>query len=155
MKRRWMSVIGAGLAALLVSVTVLSSTLEARSTVNQPFAIDGVTRTLAHGEVDWYVFPYAGDGSQVEVWLDHGTGFGINFGVWTSENAKNIPAGETPYFSSVEPVGRGTFNEFGPGVLSWSGNFIIPGFYFVAVENTGLDPASYVLRISGTGLTLP
>ena len=149
MKRGSVKLIAAGLIALLVSVLVLTSPLAASSTIDKPFAIDGVTRTLTPGQVDWYAFPYLGDESQIEGFLPEGTSFGIAFSVFTKDQVLRLPG------DGVEPVGRGTFNEFGPVVLSWSGNFSVPGFYFVRVENTSVDPGSYVLRISSSSLRLP
>jgi len=48
----------------------------------------------------------------------------------------------------IEPVGRGTANEYEPGDLFWMGAFGTPGEYYVVVENASTGDASFQLDIS-------
>ncbi len=97
----------------------------------------------------WYSFAYAGDGSQIDVWLDVAPGSSAAFSIWTPQQVEAWARGE-----AVQPVGRGSFNEYGPGSLNWSGNFNMPGAYYVVVENKGVDTSYYAMHLAGNGVTI-
>jgi hypothetical protein len=99
--------------------------------------------SLAAGETLWYSFECAGDGSLIEVWLDAEPDDSITFSIWTEEQVKLWAGGE-----EVEPVGRGTANEYEAGDMFWAGSFCIPGTYYVVVENDSAVDASFQLGIA-------
>ncbi len=99
--------------------------------------------SLPAGEILWYSFECAGDGSQTEIWLDVEPDDSITFSVWTEEQVKQWAAGE-----EVEPVGRGTANEYEAGDMFWAGSFCTAGEYYVVVENGSPADASFQLGIA-------
>ena len=48
----------------------------------------GDWQALAAGETLWYSFEYAGDGSQIEVWLDAEPDESVTVGIWTGEQVR-------------------------------------------------------------------
>lgn len=89
------------------------------------------------GHGHWETFQYEGDGSNVDIALDTKPKDGATFSVWTPEQVRLYGLGE-----DVEPLGRGTPNEYAKGDLSWSGSFSQPGTYYVLVQHRG-DATSY------------
>jgi len=59
---------------------------------------------------------------------------------WTQGNPEN-------------PQGRGTPNTGYNGDLIWSGNFNVPGTYYVVVDQTGPYTGSINLSVSGEGVS--
>jgi hypothetical protein len=100
--------------------------------------------SLPVGETLWYLFECAGDGSEIEVWLDAEPDDSVTFSIWTKEQVKQWAAGE-----EVSPVGRGTANDYESGDLFWAGTFCIPGKYYIVIENGSAADASFQLGISG------
>ena len=103
---------------------------------------------LPAGETLWYSFEYAGDGSQIEVWLDAEPDESVTVSIWTGEQVKLWAAGE-----EIKPVGRGTANACEPGDLFWVGAFGIPGEYYIVVENASSGDASFRLAVTGGDLS--
>ena len=99
--------------------------------------------SLAAGETLWYSFECAGDGSQIEVWLNAEPDDSVTFSIWTEEQVKQWAAGE-----EVEPVGRGTANAYEAGEQFWAGSFCTPGTYYVVVQNGSASGASFKLGIA-------
>jgi hypothetical protein len=99
---------------------------------------------MATGTEHWFSFLYSGDGSQIYINLDAEPDCGASFSVWTPEQARLFSLGQ-----EVEPVGRGSADEYAAGDLSWSGNFANPGTYYVRVEHCGAAPSNCKLSISG------
>ena len=114
--------------------------------------------SLHAGETLWYSFQYVGHleyetvdeeevafwaGSEIQVWLDAEPDESVTFSIWTEEQIKQWAAGE-----EVEPVGRGTANEYEAGDLFWAGSFVAPGEYYVVVENGSPADASFQLGIT-------
>jgi len=102
---------------------------------------------IAPGASLWHKFEYAGDRSQILVWLTDEAGIGLNFSVWTPEQVRLWQSG-----AAVEPVGRGSFDPYASGDLSWSGNFPQAGSYYVRVDNGTSTSGQYSLHIQGSGV---
>lgn len=100
---------------------------------------------MSAGAEHWFSFLYTGDGSQVDVSLDVEPASGATFSVWTPEQARLFGLG-----LEIEPVGRGSANEYAAGDLSWSGNFVSPGTYYVRVEHQGAGVSDCKLTITGS-----
>lgn len=112
------------------------------------------------GEVTWVAFEYRGhhefeedeDDEEVAVWiatpvqisLDAEPDGTATFSVWTEEQVRLWTLGE-----EIEPVGRGTVNEYEAGDLFWSGSPGTPGRYYVVVVHQGTEPGRFRLSISG------
>jgi hypothetical protein len=120
---------------------------------------------LAAGETLWYSFEYVGyleyetvddvedafwAGSEIEVWLDADPDETVVLSIWTAEQVEQWAAGE-----EVEPVGRGTANEYGPGEISWAGTFDAPATYYIIVENASAGDASFQLSVAGSDVSSP
>jgi len=115
---------------------------------------------IAAGQDTWFVFQYQGhhefeedeDGENVavwiatpvQIWLDAEPDEAAAFSVWTAEQIRLWSLGE-----EVDPVGRGTANEYEAGDLFWAGSLGNPGRYYVRVEHQGTEPGSFRLSISG------
>lgn len=96
------------------------------------------------GHSHWEAFQYEGDDTNVEITLDAEPDEGATFSVWTAEQVRLYGLGE-----DVEPVGRGTPNEYAEGDLAWSGRFVQPGTYYVLVEHRGEAPSYCKLTLQG------
>jgi len=69
----------------------------------------------------------------------------VNFEVWSADDLNN-------WRNSVdfEATGAGTVNEFLTGdPLSWQGSFERGGTYYLIVKNSGSEPATYSLSVTG------
>jgi len=108
----------------------------------------GSWMSLPVGMEHWFSFYYDGDGSQIEITLAADPDNGATFSVWTSEQVRRYSLGE-----DVQPVGRGSQNEFASGDLVWSGSFTSPGKYFVRVDHRGAAPTKCMLDITGSAVT--
>ena len=124
---------------------------------------------LDPGEQHWYTLDYRGThefeaadeedeeekviyvASQVEIRLDANPDGGARFMVVTPDQVRMWQAGE-----KLEACGCGTENEYATGDLSWSGNFGVPGTYYVIVDYTGsgTGPVYYTLDISGEDVSV-
>ncbi len=130
--------------ALLFSVNVLTASADVASTgpTGAPY-IDGQTHPINAGASLWYRFDYAGDLSQVTITLPNGNASGLAFNVFT-------PAQMSDWWE-LAPVGRG--NPHGDDLL-WTGNFDMPGGYYVQVVNNTASTFGFQLIIQGDGISL-
>jgi hypothetical protein len=104
---------------------------------------------LQMGQRVWYAFHYAGDGSQVDVRLSAYPDSSIaSFAVWTPSNLRSWQQG-----NAENPIGRGSVNSMFNNDLFWSGNFYEPGTYYVVIDQTGSVTGSYMLTVSGSGVS--
>ena len=119
---------------------------------------------IAAGQDTWFVFQYQGhhefeedeDGEEVavwiatpvQIWLDAEPDATAAFSIWTAEQIRLWALGE-----EVDPLGRGTANEYEAGDLFWAGSLSNPGRYYVLVEHQGTEPGSFRLSISGQDLS--
>ncbi|MHB0877361.1 MAG: hypothetical protein ACYC5O_15095, partial [Anaerolineae bacterium] len=106
--------------------------------------------TAAVGSRAWYAFNYPGDGTQILIRMSVSPQRSAGFSVWTQDSVRVWAAGGTE-----NPVGRGSVNEALGGDLVWAGNFTVNGTYYVVVDQTGPDPASYTLQITGKSVSFP
>lgn len=104
---------------------------------------------LEMGHEHWIKFDYTGDESQITVALFVEPSHGASFSVWTPELMRQYQAGQ-----DVDPIGRGSENEYASGDLFWSGNFTSPGTYYIRVEHGGAMPSWCKMTISGDGVRL-
>jgi hypothetical protein len=105
---------------------------------------------LAVGQETWYTFNYAGDGSQVLARMGVDPEGSATFSVWTPANVQQRAQGAT-----VTPIGQGAANNMFGGDLVWTGNFNVPGAYYVVVDQAGSVPGHYALTVSGSGVSFP
>lgn len=105
-------------------------------------AVAGKWTSLEPGQTVWYDFNYYGGDSQIliQMWTDSND---AGFGVWTPEQVSCWAKGE-----AVDPIGRGTYNQYVDGDLSWSGSFAQSGIYYIVVQNQGADLAHFALTLS-------
>jgi hypothetical protein len=111
--------------------------------------LTGAWEAIAPGETQWHAFNSTGQGDDIDVLLDigtdeNGTG-GLSFRVYTPAQIQEWMKGE----ADVAPIGRGSVNEVLAADLSWHGNFVNSGTYFVVVENTALTANTYALTATG------
>ena len=110
---------------------------------------------LEAGGSHWYTFPYAGDGSQIEIRLQVEPRDSLDFEVWTPEGVQRWELG-----LEGDPVGRGSADPYTDGLISWSGNFQIAGTYYITVRHVvetagdGSDKSYYLLEVQGEGVSL-
>jgi hypothetical protein len=105
---------------------------------------------LAVGQETWYSFNYAGDGSQILARMGVSPADSATFSVWTPANVQQRAQGAT-----VTPIGQGAANNAFGGDLVWTGNFNVPGTYYIVVDQAGSTPGYYALTVSGSGVYLP
>jgi len=111
-------------------------------------AVTGEWQQIGPGASRWYAFDYAGDGSQVQVRLEVYPEEGVTLAVWTPDGIRRRGLG-----LEADPVGRGSAGA--DNVLSWAGNFTIPGTYYLVVAHAGQPgPASYRLTVEGAGVSV-
>lgn len=133
----------------------------------------GSPQTLEPGQGLWYAFEYRVKYNEVQkkdeekkyelekppitIWLDVQPSYGTNFYVWTSGGLNEWQAQqlERNVKDVVQPVGRGSENEYTPGEYSWTGEFSAPGRYYVLVRNDSLERSTHTLHIQGETVTLP
>jgi hypothetical protein len=101
----------------------------------------------------WYRFDHGGDRSQILIVLPNGVNLGLDFRVYTPEQAAAFTDGKF--------VGRGTAGnkvcdtgKCSSNDLSWVGNFSAPGTYFIEVVNPTLKEAVFRLHMEGTNITI-
>lgn len=93
-------------------------------------------------------FDYDGKADQILVSLDSDPDSAISFSVWTPNEWQRRSKGQ-----DVSPIGRGTANDLVVGDLSWSGNFVESGTYYLILTNGSSQNANYTLTISGDGVS--
>ncbi len=121
--------------------------------------IDNQPHIIPAGTSVWYSFNYVGDKSQILLSLVNGAASGLQFNVWT-------PARIGDWWNET-PIGRGAAQNINcdTGVveekgacksndLIWTGNFDIPGTYYIQVTNPAANAMSGQLMIQGTGVML-
>jgi hypothetical protein len=134
-------------AAETTAVAETAAAPTSGATPEDAFTIPAYDVAIAPAGSIWHSFQYAGDESQILAWLDAQGQSGLSFSVWTPDQVKQIENGQ-----SVEPVGRGSVNEYGPGDLSWLGAFPQAGTYFLKVDNSGSAVINYTVQINGSGV---
>jgi Tol biopolymer transport system component len=105
---------------------------------------------LSAGESPWYVFDYAGNGSEIQVSLQATPVGSTGFVVWTPGQIQRWSTSRR-----LEPIGRSGKDPFVEGGLTWSGSFPEAGTYYVVVEQAdGFTGQSwYQLEIKGQGVS--
>ena len=144
------------LATLLVaSMLVLPGAIVALGAEGGTGPADALSPTgewmpLTNGQQVWYAFNYDGGDTAILVRMGVSPSNSATFSVWTPENVRKWAAGEKP-----APIGSGVKNDQFGGDLVWTGSFKFPGTYYVLVEQTGRTAGSYMLDISGKGVSFP
>ncbi|MBI3914890.1 MAG: LysM peptidoglycan-binding domain-containing protein [Chloroflexi bacterium] len=103
-------------------------------------AIDANNTSIVIGPhaVLWYRLPYGEEPRKLHVWLDTGGKGGVTFEVYSPDSANNL--------SNAQVTGRGTYNRFEPTHdLTWSGESIIPGIWYVKVISHNDVPTEHSL----------
>ncbi len=140
---RYMTIVLAALA-LLFSVNVLTvAAADANTAPAQAAYIDSQSHTIAANSALWYRFDYAGDLSQILITLPNGNASGLAFDVFTPTQVGD--------WWETAPVGRG--NPHGDDLI-WSGNFNMPGTYYVEVINNTSSGMGFSMSIASTGVSL-
>jgi hypothetical protein len=110
-------------------------------------------RTLADGEVHWYLFLQRGDNAPVEITMDADPVAGAGFAIYASVDARALFAGSA--LADVAPLGQGAQNAGSSAFLSWRGAFDNPGIYYVMVTDNVPGNMNYTITFSGEGLAHP
>ncbi len=102
----------------------------------------------------WFAFRYAGDRTRIEIRIPGGNESKLAFRVYTSEQVLR-------YLEENRSVGDGT-----PGLvtcdagkcpsndLTWTGDFMIGGTYFIQVTNRNPETKNFQLSVTGSGVIL-
>lgn len=93
-------------------------------------------------------FDYDGKAGQILASLDSDPDSAVTLSVWTPNQWQLRSQGQ-----DVEPIGRGSANDFVAGDLSWSGNFVESGTYYLILTNGSSQNAHYTITISGDGVS--
>ncbi len=111
---------------------------------------------LPVGQVAWYVFRYAGDGSQILIDLRATPEDSAGFAVYTPGEL-GTPVGRGSVQTKSRRLADGTIEkaELYGGDLIWSGSFRAAGDYYVAVSQAGASPSTVTLTITGAGVSAP
>lgn len=111
---------------------------------------DGEWKPLEAGEYAWYQFDYAGNRSQILIQVYAAPLTGAEFSVWTPTQmaAGGMDAG-------LQPIGRGSTDPNFGGQLIWTGNFNTAGTYYLRVSNQRAETLGYMVKVSGSGVSLP
>lgn len=150
-KHRYVSAFWVFVLLVSLGLTAISTASAADWGVDNALAPAGNWDQLDAGEEQWYAFHYAGDSSQIEVYLEATPEGSAGFDVWTPEEIQGWVIGKR-----VTPIGRGSPDSSSAGEVIWSGNFTTAGTYYVVVEHSG-NPAGtsyYRLSVKGDGVSL-
>jgi uncharacterized protein YraI len=105
-------------------------------------------QTLAQGQRTWYAYKYAGDNSQVTVDMKVDPAGSANFAIWSPEDVRQWARD-----NKEQPTGRGAPNDLFGGDLVWIGTSKEPDTYYVSVDQKGLAPATFTLKVTGSGVS--
>jgi hypothetical protein len=99
----------------------------------------------------WYKFDYAGDNSKINIVIPNGGANGLEFRVYTTQQASNIE-NEDKFIgrSNRDQVPCMDGGKCASVDLTWSGAFRMGGPYFVLVINPNPVWKSFTLQITGT-----
>lgn len=130
-------------------MTASTSAMESETVVdNADTATSTDPNSLLPGAEAVVSFDYDGKAGQILVSLDSDPDSAITFSVWTPSEWQLRSQGQ-----DVDPIGRGSANEYVTGDLSWSGNFVESGTYYLILTNGSSQSAGYTLSISGDGVS--
>ena len=132
-------------AEMSASTPVMESESAADST-SAPASTD--PNALLPGAEIVVSFDYDGKAGQILASLESDPDSAITFSVWTPNQWQLRSQGQ-----DVEPIGRGSADDFVAGDLSWSGNFVESGRYYLILTNGSSQSANYTLSISGDGVS--
>lgn len=151
-KKNGLVMLSAGALALLSIGTGFAATPDGSRPDNA--LIPTTQQTVDAGESVWYAFDYQldvdGSSPAINISLDGYPDEGTNFEVWTPQLLQQY-AGD----AQVEPIGRGSENDYVAGDTSWTGDFVEAGTYYVRVSNESVTSNDHVLSVTGDGVILP
>ena len=137
----------------LVEMATSTPAPENDSPYTAKYIQDNRDQTLAPNSVLWYKFDYGGDRSSILIVLPYGNSIGVEFRVYTPEQAMRLADGSF--------VGRGSTSKIACDVgicnsddLSWLGSFTAPGTYYVQVVNDTSKERTFRLLIRGTNVNI-
>lgn len=114
---------------------------------------DNKEQTIAANGRLWYKFSYGGDRTNILIVLPVGNATGVNFRVYTQEQAdkytdqKFIGQGSTGKIACE--TGTCTSDDF-----AWQGAFSVPGKYYIEVVNNMDKERTFKLLIRGTNINI-
>ncbi|MCU0501167.1 MAG: hypothetical protein MUC51_05270 [Anaerolineae bacterium] len=122
----------------------------------------GEWKTLSVGDEHWYVFQVPGadkDGNESKVTIEvQAAPVGsVRFHVWDQEGLRKWAAVDPNYHDaafghgSAEPLDDLGFVD----KLEWAGSLTLPGPYYVCVDQAGMTPAGYAIKIGGDVIASP
>lgn len=130
-------------AAAAAPVAAMAAVASARAGKGPGDALTatGEWSAIQRGEVRWYAFTTDAD-TKVQVRLSGVPANGVKFSIWSDDNLR-----EWNNTGVDKPVGRGATNKGSGDDLMWTGSFKKGGKHYVKVEQTGPEPAYYLLQI--------
>jgi hypothetical protein len=125
-------------------------------------AATGEWKTLSVGGEHWYVFQVPGadkDGNESKVTIEvQAAPVGsVRFHVWDQEGLRKWAAVDSNYHDAA--FGHGSakpLDDLGfVDKLEWAGSLMLPGPYYVCVDQAGMTPAGYAIKIGGDAIAVP
>ena len=122
----------------------------------------GDWKTLGVGGEHWYAFQVPGadkDGNESKVTIEvQAAPVGsVRFHVWDQEGLRKWAAADPDYHDAA--FGHGSakpLDDLGfVDKLEWAGNLTLPGPYYVCVDQAGMTPAGYAIKIGGDAVAMP
>lgn len=114
---------------------------------------DNKDQTIAANARLWYKFFYGGDKSSVLIVLPLGNAIGVNFRVYTQEQADK--------YTDQKFIGQGNTGKIACETgtcssddLGWKGAFPGPGIYYIEVVNNLDKSRTFKLHIEGTNINI-
>lgn len=176
MLRIWKMVGAASLMAMLAVLTVLGTAMAQTPTLNdspeQAAYIDGKTHTAPVGKSLWYKFDYRtqlrpSERTPIFLTLVNGNNSGVEYMVYTADQAIDVLPDRLEDWRSQTPTGRGTAQRFAcnshipkangdcvSNDLTWVGTFAESGPVFVRVRNATETPQNFTLMVQGADVSV-
>jgi hypothetical protein len=118
------------------------------------WVLDSQPRAIPANSDRWFVFNYAGDRSKIEIRIPGGSDAKLAFRLFTTDQAQRyVEDGKAIGDGNAAIVpcdtGRCTSSD-----LTWAGDFMVSGPYFIQVSNRNSAPKTFQLMVTGSGVTL-
>lgn len=147
----WLIVFVLVITALVMPATALRAVTPTATEPDDTMLLD-TWYPVAMGEQEWLVFNYDGKKDPIEIHLYAKPTEGVAFRVLTPTQMEHWR--DT---GKIEAIGAGSYNEFEKSELFWTGEFNLPGTYYVLVDHSKVikDTVWCKLTITGKGVSFP
>lgn len=147
----WLIVLVLVVAALVMPATALRAATTTATSPDDVMLLD-TWYPVNLGEQEWLVFNYDGKKNPIEIHLYAKPTDGVDFRVLTPAQMQHWRA-----TGKIESVGAGSYNKVEKSELFWTGEFNLPGSYYVLVEHSKVLKGTVwcKLTIDGKGVSFP